>query len=270
MPKVESLTEDLTSQEAEIDFAGRQIIGTRAGQEDCYGVIPPNELGGAKDDLLVIVADGMGGHAAGEVASSIAVDVFADQFLGSSHDIDPARLWDALETANNSISDKIKSSEGKLKGMGTTLVSVLFRGFSMRWISVGDSLLYIYRSGKLEQLNEVHTYAKSLDELAKEGVISEEEAKSDSERNVLNAALIGDELYHVDDSDVFDLIPGDIIIAASDGINTLSDELIVEAITSHFKDSAASIAEGLLDRINSENKPRQDNATVVVLKVSKS
>ena len=231
-------------------------------------MIPPNELGDDKDNLLVIVADGMGGHAAGEVASAIAVDVFADQFLNSSHDIDPARLWDALETANGKISEKIDSSNGELKGMGTTIVSVLIRGYSMRWISVGDSPLYLYRSGKIEQLNEVHTYAKSLDELAKEGVISEQEAKSDSERNVLNAALIGDELDHVDDSDLFNLIPGDVIIAATDGIDTLSENQIVESMESLIGEGAELIAENILNQVKSQNRARQDNATVIVIKVS--
>lgn len=267
MSKVESLAEDLTSSVSGIDFAGRQIMGTREGQEDSYGVIPPNELGDDNNNLLVIVADGMGGHAAGEVASTIAVDVFADQFLNSPHDIDPARLWDALEAANKRIGEKIDSSSGELKGMGTTMLSVLIRGYSMRWISIGDSPLYIYRSEKIEQLNEVHTYAKSLDELAKEGVISEEEAKSDSERNVLNAALIGDELYHVDDSDLFELIPGDVIIAATDGINTLSDKEIAESIKSIINEGAEVIAENILNHVKSQKKARQDNATVVVIEV---
>ena len=257
--------ENFSCPEGGVDFGGRQIIGTRAEQEDCYGVIPPAEFCGERHDLLAIVADGMGGHVGGKIASTTAVDIFAKQFLISSYDSDPARLWDALETANRQVSVSIAESDGQLDGMGTTLVGVLLRGLSLRWISVGDSPLYLFRDGELQQLNETHTNAVTLDQQAREGIISEEEALSNSERKFLNSALIGEELYHVDDSGLFDLLAEDVLIAATDGIQSLSDEQIGETVQVCRGRDSSAIAEGILNRVRSEDHPRQDNTSVVVI-----
>ena len=119
------------------DFAGRQILGTRAMQEDCYGVVPRAEFDGGTRDLFLVVADGMGGHAAGEVASSLAVDTFAETFLESGTACDAGRLWDCLEEANRRIGREIEARGKSIEGMGTTLLAVLLRDTSVRWMSVG-------------------------------------------------------------------------------------------------------------------------------------
>ena len=135
----------------EVDYAGRQIVGDRVNQEDCYGVIPPDSLG-KKDSVLLIVADGMGGHSAGEVASGIAVETFSQTFLESEMDVPAAKLWEALEEGNRALARAITEDVDNREGMGTTIVAVLVRGDRFQWISVGDSLLLRIRDGEAERL----------------------------------------------------------------------------------------------------------------------
>jgi serine/threonine protein phosphatase PrpC len=112
----------------ERDFAGRQIQGARKVQEDSYGVVPRVEFDGGPADLFLVVADGMGGHAAGEVASSLAVQTFAKTFLDSGTACDAGRLWDCLEEANRRIARELATRGKAVEGMGTTLLAVLLRG----------------------------------------------------------------------------------------------------------------------------------------------
>jgi serine/threonine protein phosphatase PrpC len=212
---------------AEVDFAGRQIQGDRPAQEDCYGVAPPGELGG-RGDLLVVVADGMGGHAAGEVASSLAVETFARSFLETGGG-DMFRLRHALDAANRRIAEESGNRGGELEGMGTTLVAALVRGLTLRWISVGDSPLYLVRGVVAGRLNRLHSAAEQLAGDVCGGAISAEEGQrilARVGRGLLTSALVGEEIGEVDRSAPLALRPGDILVAATDGLNTLELEEI--------------------------------------------
>jgi len=249
------------------DFAGRQSIGVREIQEDSYGVVPQVEFAGGPNDLFVLVADGMGGHAAGEVASSLVVHTFAETFLESSIISDAGRLWDCLERANRRLAKEIQSSGDTVAGMGTTLLAVLLRDKSLRWMSVGDSPLYHMRGEELVCLNRIHSKATDLAQQVQEGLITEEQARTDPARHELLSALIGDVIYDVDDPPPIELLPGDVIIAATDGIETLTHEEIASTVSSHRSQSAESIAEGLLQAVHDKQSPKQDNTTVVVLHI---
>jgi PPM family protein phosphatase len=251
----------------ERDFAGRQITGSRELQEDSYGVIPRAEFEGGPNDLFIVVADGMGGHAAGEVASSLAVNTFAETFLASCTRCDPGRLWDCLEESNRRISRELDARGDAVQGMGTTLLAVLLRGHSVRWISVGDSPLYLIRDGFLQRLNRLHSKATELAEKVRDGLISAEEARSDPSRHTLLSALIGEAIFDVDDPPAVALQPGDLLIAATDGIETLTHEEISAVASSYAKNEAAALADGLLQAVLSKNNPRQDNTTVVVVRL---
>lgn len=251
----------------ERDFAGRQILGTRALQEDSYGVVPRAEFNGGSDDLFIVVADGMGGHAAGEVASSLAVHTFAETFLESGTDGDAARLWDCLEEANRRIAHEIDTRGDTVEGMGTTLLAVLLRGRSVRWMSVGDSPLYLIRTGKLQRLNRLHSKANELAEQVQAGQITEEQARADPKRHTVLSALIGDTIYDVDDPPALDLQPGDVLIAATDGIETLTAEEITAVVASYASKQAADLADGLMQAVQSKQFPKQDNTTVVVVRM---
>lgn len=250
----------------EVDYAGRQIVGQRPNQEDCYGIIPPDVLG-EDDSVLLIVADGMGGHSAGEVASSIAVETFSQAFLEAEPNVAAAKLWDAIEEANREVGKAIEGDRSALEGMGTTLVGVLIRESRCQWISVGDSLLFLVRDGEVERLNTLHLWAHKLDEDAREGRITEAEAKADPRRPTLNSALIGESIFEVDDSDEMELRHSDILVVATDGIEVLSDEELASACGDFDSGPADRMAEEILNLVKSKEKPNQDNSTVIVFKV---
>lgn len=249
------------------DFAGRQSQGAREVQEDSYGVVPRAEFAGGADDLFLVVADGMGGHAAGEVASSLAVTTFAETFLESATACDAGRLWDCLDEANRRIAREIQMRGEAVQGMGTTLLALILRGRTARWISVGDSPLYLIRAGELHRLNRIHSKATELEEKVLAGQISEEEARTDPTRHTLLSALIGDTIYDVDDPPPVDLWVGDVLIAATDGIETLTSQEITAVVCRLNDKDAAALADGLLQAVQSKQMPRQDNTTVVVIRI---
>jgi serine/threonine protein phosphatase PrpC len=249
------------------DFAGRQTLGAREIQEDTYGVVPRAEFAGGPRDLFLVVADGMGGHAAGEVASALAVQSFADTFMASAIECDAGRLWDCLEEANRRIAGELAERGEAVEGMGTTLLAVLLRGNEVRWISVGDSPLYLLRDGEVRRLNHIHSQAAELSKKVAAGLITEAEARNDPSRHTLSSALIGDRIFEVDDPPPMITRPGDVLIAATDGIETLVEDEIAAVVSALAKSDAAALATGLLQAVASKQKPKQDNTTVVVVRV---
>ena len=249
------------------DFAGRQSQGAREIQEDSYGVVPRAEFAGAPSDLFLVVADGMGGHAAGEVASSLAVNTFAETFLESGTACDAGRLWDCLEEANRRLAREIQAGGEAVAGMGTTLLAVLLRDRSARWMSVGDSPLFRVRGHELECLNRIHSKATELADKVRAGLITEADARLDPSRHTLMSALIGETIYEVDDPSPIDVLPGDVLVAATDGIETLTHKEIVAVVVATEKNGAAAIADSLLAAVADKQKPKQDNTTVVVLRI---
>lgn len=241
------------------DIAGAQINGARDYQEDAFLV---TRLSGERDGALVIVADGMGGHAAGNVASNLAVQTFNTQVSAHIGDGRPAEtLREAVEAANASIRDTVQETPA-LQGMGCTFVGVLLRGQELRWVSVGDSHLYLLRGDSLVKQNADHSYGGFLDRMAAAGTPAEAEAGFS--RNMLMSALTGSEISEIDcPQSPVALRPGDRLIIASDGLDTLqSGELIRLSLQA---DSAQACVEALLGQVTAANQPRQDNTTVVVV-----
>lgn len=239
---------------AEADFAGRQSMGMRSNQQDAYGVVPPEDLDDGRT-LLAIVADGMGGHAAGEIASETALQALVDGFFNDAVSDDGARLWAGLELANERIRE-IAAKRPTLRGMGTTLVAALLRDETIRWISVGDSPLYLFRDGALRRLNKLHV---ELSEGVEETVVQAPNA-------ALASAIIGERLFEVDDAEPFPLVAGDVVILASDGLNTLSESELAACLLHDPSATAAALANALLRAVDSHRRPRQDNTTVIVIR----
>jgi len=247
---------------AEEDYAGRQIRGARPNQEDAYGVVPSEDLGGGRD-LLAVVADGMGGHAAGEVASELAVQAFVSGFFDSRSSEDPGRLWDGLELANRAIAGEVAGDAG-LAGMGTTLVAVLVREGAARWISVGDSSIYLVRGGAARLLNHLHVEEP---EAPAEDEEPDESGGAPRKRSgALASALVGERVREVDDGPPMALESGDRLLIASDGLDTLGLDGIEAVFLEDPAASAERHAEALLRRVEEQAAPRQDNATVVVIR----
>jgi hypothetical protein len=242
------------SLKAELDFAGRQSVGMRANQQDAYGVVPPEDLGGGRT-LLAVVADGMGGHAAGEIASETALQAFVDGFFVDALSDDGSRLWAGLELANTRIGQLV-AQRPSLRGMGTTVIAALFRDDSIRWISVGDSPLYLFRDGVIRRLNKLHV---DLPEGVEEQVVASPHVE-------LASAIIGERLFEVDDDAPFPLVSGRPRDhgqrRAEHTVRKRTGRLCQRAI---LPQRLPPSADALLRAVESHHLPRQDNTTVIVI-----
>ncbi len=256
---------------ARFDVATALGQGQRELQED--SVVTDFPVG--MDVGYVVLADGMGGHAAGEIASAIIVtEVFAElkfklSDLAKHEENIPAILKHAALTANSCIRDYVAENPTNY-GMGATLVAPIFVEDRLYWISIGDSPLYLFRDGKLRQLNEDHSMAPEIDMMVAAGLISEEEGRYHPDRNCLRSVLLGDQIARVDcPQEAFQLREGDIVITSSDGLQFLSDNDIIRLLTKDANRSSTEIAHTLLSGVNSLNDPDQDNISISVVKVNR-
>ncbi|MDE2958105.1 MAG: protein phosphatase 2C domain-containing protein [Bacteroidota bacterium] len=215
--------------------------------------------------FLMILADGIGGTAGGEVASRVAVDGFCNSFMESDHTEMPKRLREALTEANKAVYHK-KMEVPDLAEMGTTLIGAAIENGKLSWISVGDSPLWLIREGRMHRLNENHSVGGLLDMRAAAGEITSEEAEQSTRRHILLEAIQGLDLQYVDaPTEPTQLVKSDTVIVASDGVETCSEEELAE-ISTAGRPSAADIVGAILDAIDTYKKPYQDNATLIVHK----
>ena len=244
------------------DFAAATTVGARERQEDEWGTYarPPAEESGAV--LLAAVADGMGGAPGGDQASRLAMGAFLDSYASVRR---PARerMRHALAHANREVGIAVECSP-ELAGMGCTLVAALFFVDRCEWFSVGDSFVLLCRDARLEQVNPLHTYGNELDERVRRGEISIEEARGDPDRAALTSVVQGGAIPQVAEG-TLELEEGDILLLASDGITTLSDEEILRACARDAED-AQKIAADLIGQVDARCRKGQDNATVVVVR----
>ena len=252
-------------------WAAAQAQGTREEQQDCFGWLVEHDLDAADEsELLLIVADGMGGHSAGARASSVAATAFIDAF-GSADGTVSERLEDAIHQANREVGDDA-IREGT-PGMGTTLVVAHVAGRRLRWLSVGDSPMWLARRTsntgsstppRLERLNQNHSMKPILRQLVESGDLTEDEAANDSRRHELRSAVVGDEIRLMDfREDPVELAAGDVLVLATDGLETLAEDEIAHLVAAD-SGSPATIAERLLLAVRDRAKPSQDNTTVMV------
>ncbi len=243
-------------------ISGKQLLGRRDNQEDAFDVVYQNERD-PKSDILILVADGMGGHAGGEVASNLALAAFKKHFVeGSTAPRPRERLQEALHAANEALRQRI-ASQPDLKGMGCTLIAALKLGDRLVWVSVGDSSLYLMRDGRLRKLNADHSLYGELLQMVAAGTITQDEADKHPRRNALRSALMGDKISLID-ANAVQLKPGDMIVACSDGLDTLPTSEIASLLKSGKGQDARGLASDLLNAVEARNKPKQDNTTVVV------
>jgi len=248
------------------DFAGSQCIGKRAEQEDSYAFCEILDADGAPGGVLMIVADGMGGHSAGHEASDLAVRTFVEAFQRKRTRISN-RLLSSLNAANEAISAAAKASPAELEGMGTTLLAVAATPEGISWISVGDSPLYLLRGGELHRINEDHSFRPILHEMVERGEISAEQAAHSVLRHRLRSAVTGDEIALTNVSPKpFPLLDGDLVLAGSDGLQSLNDDAIGHCLSEARGADALEIANQLLQAVLNMGRPKQDNATAAIFK----
>lgn len=243
--------------------------GRRECQED--SIIADFTIG--SEIGLAVLGDGMGGHAAGDIASRIAVtEVFSELKLRAD---DPERfarfapgiLRTAMCAANGCIADHVRGN-AETGGMGTTLVAFAVARDRLFWVSVGDSPLFLFRDGELHRLNEDHSLAPQIDGMARMGLLSAEEARCHPDRNCLTSALTGTEIRRIDcPEQPFDLAVGDIIIAATDGLTFIAPDRIRTLLAEYRRRTSAEIATALLAELEALADPEQDNVCFTVVRV---
>lgn len=255
------------------EFGQRATQGAREYQEDAATVTPgkkadeglPSTGGSACHDLVAVLADGMGGHTGGALASKMICERFIATFGCQRGDVAEG-LLQSLEAANDAIAQKI-ASDPVLSGMGSTVIGVAFTSEGVEWVSVGDSPLMLYRRGEVALLNEDHSLAPELDRLAAAGQITHEQARQDPRRHMLRSAVTGEELDLIDQSKKpLVLEDGDYVILASDGLHTLEVNEIERIVSAYAADGAEAVASALIRSVEAMRDPHQDNATVVAVR----
>ena len=241
---------------AEFDPRSIEVVGdTHVGQvrsvnQDAIGTFDLHDGAGR----LVMVADGMGGHRGGEVASRMAVDCVRDVLLPSEPD--PDNLVDALHEANTRI-NRAGSEDRSLAGMGTTGVALLFADGGRAWVAhVGDSRAYRVSEGRIEALTDDHSV---VGELVRLGRITAEEARHHPQRNEILRAIGTQEQVKVEINEV-DVLPGDRFLLCSDGLSTLvTDSEIGDILTREPPERAVAT---LIDLAN--ERGGSDNISVQI------
>lgn len=208
----------------------------------------PTDDGQTSDTVTLMVADGMGGHVAGEVASRLAVNAAA------SSELEPA---DRVAAGNRAIREEV-GRQPELEGMGTTMTMVQLKGPDgiAHFAHVGDSRAYLLRGGELSQVTQDHTV---MAEYVASGKLSAEEAMNHPQRHMITRCLGLTRFVNVDEM-IIDLEPGDRILICSDGLNSMVDD---DKIRNGLEDGTASDAAWKLVEIANE-AGGQDNITVIV------
>lgn len=214
---------------------------------------------------LLVVADGMGGHRSGETASRLAVEVVRDFFhkdqqvagpRDSSYSETTNRLSAAILLANRTIYETAQRSPG-LNGMGTTIAAAVLRGNQVSFAHVGDSRIYLVRSGSIMQLTDDHSLVQ---EQVRHDRITREEAALSAMKNILTRA-VGIDSEVIADLGELTVLTGDILLLCSDGLhNMVSDEEMLEIISRAGNVHAAS--EFLVDTANDNGG--LDNISAIV------
>ncbi len=255
-------------------------LGQRENQEDALAM----DFALGSDLGFAVLSDGMGGHNAGEVASRIVVtEVFRELKFhkGRGNALEAAiegtienpvrdALLDAADAANACVGE-VADETPEARGMGATLVAPFFDRDQLSWISIGDSPLYLHRNGRLNQLNEDHSMGPHIDMMVRSGMLTERNGRDHPDRNCLTSVLVGRPISRIDcPEEPTHLIDGDIVIAASDGIQSIPHHEMEQIIERHSEKTSDSIAQALLMEIERLADPEQDNLSLVVVKIIKS
>jgi serine/threonine protein phosphatase PrpC len=233
----------------------------RESNEDSGRHVSPrdNETLAARGRLTV-VADGMGGHASGEVASAMAVDVIGEQYYSDRQSSPQDALRKAVEAANVEIYEASLTDE-RFAGMGTTLVALVILGDIAFSAHVGDSRLYRMRSQQLEMLTLDHSQVM---EMVQHGIITMEQARNHDDKNVILRAVGTQPEVEVEVSDTFKVEPGDTFVLCSDGLNDMIDDSEIESILAGEPDEYSATAR-LIQA--AKDNGGHDNVTVGIVTV---
>ena len=246
------------SRKLPITCAGRTDVGViRSGNEDNYLMVP--------DRGVFIVADGMGGHAAGEVASEMAVRIIARE-LGDVSRVTNTEASDLIRRsiikANSTIFQRTLSEQDK-RGMGTTATAMVIIGDEYLIGQVGDSRAYLLRDGTLVQLTKDHSYVQ---EQVDAGYLSPEEARTHPYSNVITRC-VGANVDVTPDVYSGTLQVGDVYLLASDGLTGMIEDEDLMGLMERLREPQ-QLAEELVNEAN--RRGGLDNVTVIVIRVDET
>ncbi|HEY5005075.1 MAG TPA: Stp1/IreP family PP2C-type Ser/Thr phosphatase, partial [Ktedonobacteraceae bacterium] len=248
------------SKQLRLDVAQLTDVGRKRphNEDNMAYVIPKDPQVMARKGALFIVADGMGGHAAGEVASEIAVDTVSYSYYQDDSEDVATSLLHAIKRANSLIHQR--AAENMLRsGMGTTCVAAVLRGNVAHIANVGDSRAYLMRHGHGKQVSQDHSWVA---EQVRAGLLTEDQARSHAQRNVITRCLGTQSEVDVD---VFmeQLEEGDSLILCTDGLSGLVGDDELRVIVDQFVPQESVYH--LVERANENGGP--DNITAIVIRV---
>ncbi len=236
-----------------IDFWAETHVGkVRSNNEDSFAAVP--ELG------LFVVADGLGGAAAGERASKVTVEILVDEVRAAGDALTLGKLSEIVELANRNVLDEARN-DPYLRGMGTTVTAAVVRDGRLQVVNAGDSRAYRFRGGELECLTEDHSWIWGL---AKERGVSTHHYKDHRFRHMLTKAIGAEETVEADRFDL-DFVPGDVLLLSSDGLHGVLTDEEIAAILGLDK-TIRSRAKRLINVTLGRGAP--DNVTVVLARNS--
>ncbi|MBR1981523.1 MAG: serine/threonine-protein phosphatase [Akkermansia sp.] len=234
-----------------------QWIGTRIKQEDAYVVKH------FREGVLAVVCDGMGGHHDGALASSMVAESYLRSFERNDELPMPQRMRTALNDANESVRESFEQ-----RGVygGTTIVAAFAGSGVLRWVSVGDTALYLWRRERLIRLNQDHSFRDVYRKYIGAGMTAQEALRRG---HVLRSAVTGEPLDLVDAPAIpYPLLPGDRIILASDGVeDILAPELLTSVGRNILNTREGSLPVALIEACQALDDPYADNTTVVSIDV---
>lgn len=243
--------------------AGEQILGSRDSQQDAFAAYTLPSSSDTMETALLLLADGMGGHAGGELASTTVMENFSDYYMQATGNI-VEKLQESLALTTEKLATVSKDNIA-LRKMGTTLIAVVVFADSIQWLSVGDSPLWLFRQGVLTRLNEDHSMVPMLEDLVEIGRMTAEEAAEAPNRHVLRSIVNNEPSKMVDVCQTpYGLESGDLLLLASDGLETLSDAQIVEVLNQGHNNPIKDIVDQLLSQVSAAEKKNQDNSTLLI------
>jgi PPM family protein phosphatase len=237
-----------------------QSVGKRSSQQDSFAIVE-----GVDDEgqTLLLVADGLGGHTGGALASGIVADSMVAAYreaIGMPTD----RLRGALAAASTAVADAIKGKP-EVADMASTVVAASISVLGVDWISVGDSSLLLVSNRQITRLNADHSMRSVFAYMVAAGKMKPEAAASDKRRNSLRSAIRD---AHIELTDVssrpIPLQAGDILILASDGLESLTHPQIMDLSYRAAPMGPAAVANALIQAVAKKDEPSQDNTTVAV------
>jgi serine/threonine protein phosphatase PrpC len=240
---------------SKIAIGNAQNIGNRKRQEDSFATLVD------EDQVLAVIADGMGGLNSGKKASELVTNNFMEQFC-RTYDINSINqfLVNSLHNSNNKLLQRATTEK-----IGTTLIATVIEDNLLYWVAVGDSHLYLYRNKQLQQLNTDHIFANKLQQSYKDGEISRYKMLNHPQKDRLTSYLGLENLSLLDySSDPVELKKNDRIVLCTDGVYDNLSGVEFSQIMSQNKE-LQKIANYIINKVLIKDKPNHDNATVVLL-----